>query len=132
MPWVSARRAGWVVHAELRAALRASPFPSFGLEELTDTRLLDTQQVFHHAGAVLRPVALIQAENEGAGKVIAVEAETGFRGGQFAAGLDVADEAGLGLPGVIHATAGTGIPDPHVGPANAAVDPARCKQRNIF
>ena len=72
MPRLSAGGAVRLVHTDDPAAGRAGPFLTFTLKKGSHPAGFDAEQVGDRAGAVLRPVALVQLFDKAAGKFIAV------------------------------------------------------------
>ena len=106
------------------------PLPLAG-NKLPDTRSLDHQQIVDHAHAVVGSVTIVHMPERLTGELTALEAVVDVPADSPLAGLDLALDAGFRLSRVVCSTTGTGVPFPHMGSTDAAIDAAGSDQRGV-
>jgi hypothetical protein len=112
------------MHREDRAALGASPFLRFVLDEMADADLLDAHQVVDGAGGIGGAVAQIQVDKAGTREGVTGEAILKAPLEQLLTVLHPAGDTALRFMRIRAATTRAGVLLPAIGHAEAAIDPA--------
>jgi hypothetical protein len=128
IPDIATGKAAWIVHAEHRTTLRASPFNIFVLDKILNADLLDACQIVQDTCPIFGSIAFIQIFQARAGIFSALVTEFEVALHQPVTVLDLAGQTGFHFQSVVTATTRTGILVPCVGTTEAAINSARGDQ----
>ena len=124
MPEIATIEALWLMHTQDLTALWALPFFLFVLDELPDAQVPDAGEIFDHAHAILRPVALINVLDHFARVILTAVAIPRMAMRKILAILDLTPCTGLRFVRILPSTTRARLPFPPICHTQAAVHPA--------